>query len=272
MPRTTLITGVSRRQAIGFAIARRLLREDGARVFAHSFAPCDATEPWGADPGGVAGVLADLGGECDRLAHRESDLSDPDEPRRLVAAAVARFGHLDALVVNHARSQKGTLGEIEAEMLDLTWAVNVRASLLLVQAFAEQYQPGPDGGRVVLFTSGQHQGPMPSEIPYAVTKGAIQQITRTLADALAEPDITVNCVNPGPTDTGWATPDQEAFVARHMPRGHWNTPDEAANVVALLLTAGAATITGQVIDAEGGFRRFTPDATLDVARFCRTHP
>ncbi len=233
--RTTLVTGVSRRQGIGFAIARRLLREDGARVFAHSFAPYDATEPWGADPDGIIGVLAALGDEGERLAHLEADL-----------------------VLNHARSQLGALDELEAATLDLTWAVNVRASLLLVQAFAEQYRPGPEGGRVVLFTSGQHLGPAPSEIPYAVTKGALQQITRTLADALAERGITVNCLNPGPTDTGWATPDQEAFVARHMPRGRWNAPDEAADVVALLLAAEAATITGQVVDAEGGFRRFTP--------------
>lgn len=91
-----------------------------------------------------------------------------------------------------------------------------------------------------------------------MTKGALAQITRTLADALVERDITVNSVNPGSTDTGWATPDHQAFVARHMPRGRWNTPREAADVVALLLAPEAATITGQVLDAEGGFRRFTP--------------
>jgi 3-oxoacyl-[acyl-carrier protein] reductase len=90
-----------------------------------------------------------------------------------------------------------------------------------------------------------------------VTKGALQQITATLADALADRDITVNCVNPGPTDTGWASPDQAAFVNRQMPRGRWNSPDEAAAVVALLLSPDAATITGQVVDAEGGFRRWT---------------
>jgi 3-oxoacyl-[acyl-carrier protein] reductase len=100
--------------------------------------------------------------------------------------------------------------------------------------------------------------PAPAEIPYAVTKGALHQITATLADALAERDITVNCINPGPTDTGWASPEQDSFVVRHMPRGRWNTPAEAADVVALLLSSQAATITGQVIDAEGGFRRFTP--------------
>ena len=255
--RTTLVTGVSRRRGIGFAVARRLLREDGARVFAHSFAAYDATEPWGADPDGVAGVLAGLGGEGDRLAHLDTDLSDPDAPRRLVAAAVER-GPVDALVVHHARAHPGALHELEPETLDATWAVNVRAALLLVRAFAQQYRPGPAGGRVVLFTSGQHLVAAPAEIPYAATKGALAQITPTLADALAEHDVTVNCLNPGPTDTGWAAPDQEASVAHHMPRGRWNTPDEAADVVALLLAPEAATITGQVINAEAGFRRFNP--------------
>jgi 3-oxoacyl-[acyl-carrier protein] reductase len=258
MPRTTLVTGVSRRRGIGFAIAQRLLRDDGARVFAHSYAPYDATQPCGADPDGINAVLTALGGESDRLAHAEADLADPSAPERLVCHAIERLGTLDALVVNHARSQLGTLAELDANTLDLTWAVNVRAALLLVRAFADQYRSHPEGGRIVLFTSGQHRGPLPTEIPYAATKGALHQITATLADALTERDITVNCVNPGPTDTGWATPEQDSFVAHHMPRGRWNTPAEAADVVALLLSPDAATITGQVIDAEGGFRRFTP--------------
>lgn len=258
MSRTVLVTGASRRKGIGFAIVRRLLREEGVRVFAHTFSPYDATEPWGADPAGVAGVLAEVGGEGDRLAHLEADLAEPEAPGRLMGAAVERFGPIDALVVNHARSQLGALGDLDVDTLDATWAVNVRASLLLVQAFAEQYRAVPGGGRVVLFTSGQHLGPAPSEIPYAATKGALHQLTRTLGDAVVDRGITVNCVNPGPTDTGWATPEQDEFVARHMPRGRWNTPDEAADVVALLLSSDAATITGQVVDAEGGFRRFTP--------------
>ncbi len=111
--------------------------------------------------------------------------------------------------------------------------------------------PAPGGGRIVLFTSGQHRGPMPSEIPYAATKGALQQITATRADALAERGVTVNCLNPGPTDTGWALADTDAADALAMPCGRWNTPDEAASVVALLLSDDAATITGQVIDARG---------------------
>lgn len=258
MGRATMVTGVSRRRGIGFAIARRLMAQEGSRVFVQSLAAYDTTQPWGADPDGINGVIAELGGESDRLGHLEVDLADPSAPQRLVDAAAERFGALDSLVLNHARSQLGRLSELDAGTLDATWAVNVRASLLLVRAFAEQYRPTPQGGRVVLFTSGQHLGPMPSEIPYAVTKGALQQITPTLADALAEREITVNCLNPGPTDTDWATPDQATMVARHMPLGRWNTPEQAADIVALLLAPEAATITGQVIDGEGGFRRFAP--------------
>ncbi len=99
---------------------------------------------------------------------------------------------------------------------------------------------------------------MPTEIPYAVSKGAIASITPTLADTVIERGITVNTINPGPTDTGWANADLNEFVERHMPRGRWNSPEEAAAVVAMLLSPDSGSITGQVIGAEGGFRRFTP--------------
>ena len=227
--RTALVTGVSRRKGIGFAIARRLLR-DGARVFAQSWSPYDASEPWGADPAGIDGVLDALGADATRLGHAEIDLEAADAPQRLVAVAIERFGRLDALVVNHARSSAGELHQLTADELDRTWAVNVRATLLLA--------------------------PMSQEIAYATTKGALHQITLTLADALADRGITVNCVNPGPTDTGWATEELTARVGRALPRGRWNSPDEAAGVVAMLLGPDAATVTGRVIDAEAGFRRW----------------
>ncbi|ACU98483.1 3-oxoacyl-[acyl-carrier protein] reductase [Saccharomonospora viridis] len=256
--RTVLVTGVSRVEGIGFAIARRLLA-DGHRVFAQSWSPYDATEPWGADPRGIDGVLAELGGG-DSLAHMEADFAHPETPERVVQAAVERFGSLDALIVNHARSSVATLDEVTAEELDETWAVNVRATLLLVRAFAEQYRkngPFPAGGRVVLFTSGQHLAPMASEIPYAATKGALHQLTLTLSDALVDDGITVNCLNPGPTDTGWADEELTRAVAAQLPRGRWNTPAEAAAVVSLLLGEDASTITGNVVDAEAGFRRWS---------------
>jgi 3-oxoacyl-[acyl-carrier protein] reductase len=254
-----LVTGVSRRRGIGFAIARRLLH-DGAAVFVHSWRAHDAEQPWGADPAGIHGVLRALtppGGDGGRLAHAEYDLARPEAPGELLDEAARALGGVDCLVLNHARSSpagSGELGVLTADELDRCWAVNVRASLLLVQAFAAQLRGV--NGRVLLFTSGQHLGPMVTEIPYAGTKGALHQLTLTLSDALIERGITVNAVNPGPTDTGWADAELHERVARAMPRGRWNSPEEVAGVVALLLDPDAAPVTGQVIDAESGFRRW----------------
>jgi 3-oxoacyl-[acyl-carrier protein] reductase len=253
--RVALVTGVSRRHGIGFAVARRLLA-DGASVFLHSWAPHDAEHPWGADPDGVDALVRDLE-PAGRVGHRAFDFLDPDAPGALVRAAIDRFGALDVLVANHARSSKQSLEEVTAAELDAAWAVNARASLLLVQAHAAAHDDTRPGGRVVLFTSGQHLAPMPRVLPYTVSKGAIHQMTRSLADHLADRGITVNCVNPGPTDTGWAPPILAVDVARAMPAGRWGTPADAANLVAFLVSDEAAWITGQVIDSEGGFRRAT---------------
>jgi 3-oxoacyl-[acyl-carrier protein] reductase len=252
--RAAVVTGVSRRAGIGFAVTRRLLA-DGASVFCHSWSPHDAEQTWGVDPLGPDGVIRALAAPEDRLDHLELDLAEAANAARLVSTAADRFGHVDVLVVNHARSSKQSLGGLTAEELDLSWAVNARASVLLVQAFAAQHDGRP-GGRVVLFTSGQHRAPMSGELPYAISKGAIHQMTTSLADALADRGITVNTVNPGPTDTGWASPQLAAQVGRALPRGRWNTPEEIAAIVAWLVSDDAATLTGDVIDAEAGFRRW----------------
>lgn len=251
--RVAVVTGVSRQAGIGFAVARRLLA-DGASVLCHSWSRHDAEQPWGADPLGADGVVGALGAPEDRVAHVALDLADAANAERLVAEAVARFDHVDVLVANHARSSQQSLAELTADELDLCWAVNARAPALLVQAFAAQHD-GRAGGRVVLFTSGQHRAPMSRELPYAISKGAIHQMTLSLADALADRGVTVNTVNPGPTDTGWASPQLAEQVGRALPRGRWNTPDEVAAVVAWLVSDDAVLVTGDVIDAEAGFRR-----------------
>ncbi len=156
------------------------------------------------------------------------------------------------LVVNHARSGDGRLHELDAAHIDAFLHENVRASLLLVKEFAAQLEG--ESGRVVLLTSGAHLAPMTGEVAYAVSKGALAVATATLADELAGRGITVNCVNPGPTDTGWGL--GEADPKPRMPFGRWGEPDDAARLVAWLCSNDARWITGQVIDSEGGFRRF----------------
>ncbi len=262
--RVAVVTGVSRRAGIGYAIARRLAAL-GASLFLHHYAPHDRDQPWGADPGGLEAVLAGvteaLAGDGASVRHQESDLSDPAAPDRLIEAAAAAFGSLDILVCNHARSGgDGPLGTLTAAMLDAHWAANTRSAILLAQAFAAvrgegELGGGRPGGRIVFMTSGQDLGPMTDEVAYAASKGALASITRTLADQLADQAITLNAVNPGPVDTGYAPPEAHEAVRHRFPQQRWGTPDDPARLIAWLVTDEAAWITGQVINTEGGFRR-----------------
>ncbi|MGK5111211.1 MULTISPECIES: SDR family oxidoreductase [unclassified Geodermatophilus] len=249
--RVALVTGASRRIAIGAAVARRLVA-DGAAVLVHSWSPHDAEQPWGADPGGAEALVAEMRAAGGRVAHVAADLADAAAPARLVDAACQEFGRLDVLVANHARSSAQSLEQVTAEELDLTYAVNTRATLLLVQALAARHDGRP-GGRVLTFTSGQYAGAMPAELPYIAAKAALHQLTRSLAVHLMPRGITVNCVDPGPNDTGYADADLRARVAGANPGGRWSTPDDTARLVAWLVGDEAAWVTGQVIASDGGW-------------------
>jgi 3-oxoacyl-[acyl-carrier protein] reductase len=257
--RVALVTGVSRRVGIGYAIARRLAAL-GASLSLHHYAPHDRDQPWGADPGGIQavvdGVSGALAADGARVHDVQLDLADPDAPSQLISAAIGQFGHLDVLICNHARSGgDGPLGTLDAAKLDAHWAVNTRSSILLAQVFAAQHDGRP-GGRIIFMTSGQDMGPMTGQIAYAASKGALASITRSLADSLADRPITLNTVQPGPVDTGYASPDGHEIVRRQFPQGRWGTADDPARLIAWLATDEAAWITGQIIHTEGGFRRF----------------
>jgi 3-oxoacyl-[acyl-carrier protein] reductase len=238
------VTGVSRREGIGWATVQRLA-DAGATVFTQGWTAHDAEQPWGADegfePGGHAG-------------HLDIDLAEPDAPARLVEAAVAAVGPLDILVANHAASADQNLEQLTAAAIDHTLAVNVRATLLLVQAFAAAHAGGP-GGRVILLTSGQGRGPMARELPYVASKAALSGLVGSLADHLAPRGITVNAVNPGPTDTGWMDEPTRRALRERFPTGRLGTAQDAARLVAWLCSDDAAWVTGQVIASEGGFLR-----------------
>lgn len=249
--RTVLVTGASRRMAIGAAIARRLAN-DGASVLVHSWSPHDAEQAWGEDPGGSEELVEQLRRLGGRAEHVCVDLSDREAPAQLVAAARKAFGHLDVVVANHARSSAQNLEQLTAAEIDLSYAVNTRATLLLVQAFAAQHNGSP-GGRIVIFTSGQYHGGMPEELPYIASKGALHELTPSLAVHLAPRGITVNCVDPGPNDTGYADAATRAAVTARHPGGRWSTPADTAKLVAWLVSDEADWVTGQTIASDGGW-------------------
>jgi len=234
---------VSRSEGIGFATARRLVA-DGFAVFTQGWEAHDASQPWGS---GEVPLREGLAG------HLEADLADPEAPAGVLAAARLALGHVDVLVANHAASVGGTLEEITAASIDEALVVNVRATLLLVQAFAAGFE-GSQGGRAILLTSGQGRGPMPAELPYAASKAALSGVVLSLSDALAPRGITVNAVNPGPTDTGWASEEILERAETAMPRGRWGAPGDAARLIAWLASEESEWVTGQVIDSDGGFR------------------
>lgn len=260
--RTALVTGASRRGGIGYAVARRLAAY-GASVYLHHHVPHDAAMPWGDDrPEEVAaGVREALGDPDASVADGPGDLTDPAVPAELVSrAADALGGRLDILVANHALSgSDGTLDTIDSAMLDAHWATDTRSVLLLVQAYARlraALPPRTPGGRVMMMTSGQDiASGMPGEIAYALQKGALASITRSLSTTLADLAVTVNTVNPGPVDTDYMTGDDYAAIAAMFPAGRWGMPDDPARLISWLATDEAAWVTGQVIDSEGGFRR-----------------
>ncbi|MFJ8940502.1 SDR family oxidoreductase [Streptomyces sp. NPDC102365] len=260
--RTALVTGTGRRAGIGHAVARRLAAY-GASVYLHHHVPHDAAMPWGADrpEEAAAEVREALGDPGARVVHGPGDLSAPDAPAELIArAADALGGRLDILVANHALSgSDGPLDALDAAMLDAHWAVDTRSVILLVQAYARlraTSSSASGGGRVVMMTSGQDiAGGMPGEIAYALQKGALASVTRSLATTFAAHGVTVNTVNPGPVDTGYLTGEAYEEVASMFPGGRWGMPDDPARLIAWLATDEARWITGQVIDSEGGFRR-----------------
>ena len=216
--------------------------DDGLAVFTQAWEPHDAGQPWGADPAVARDGFA---------GHLEADLADPAAPAAVMAAARLALGGVDVLVANHAASVEGTVDDMTAGAIDLALAVNVRATLLLVQQFAAGFEG--EHGRVILLTSGQGRGPMTREVPYATSKAALSGIILTLSAALAPRGITVNAINPGPTDTGWASGELVDEVVAAMPRGRWGTPDDAARLIAWLASEESDWVTGQVIDSDGGF-------------------
>jgi len=251
--RVAVVTGASRRQGIGAAICRGLATQGADVLFTH-WRGYDRTQPHGADEDGPAALAAELRDLGVRAEAFEVDLARLGAATEVLDATAARIGPPSILVNNAAHSTQEGYETLDAASLDAHHAVNVRAMALLAVAFARRYPGGP-GGRIVNLSSGQHQDPMPGELAYAASKGAVEAFTRSLAAGVAPKGITVNAVNPGPTDTGWMTDDLKRALLPLIGLGRLGQPEDAARLIVFLASDAAGWITGQVIHSEGGFRR-----------------
>lgn len=277
--KTALVTGVSRRRGIGFAVATRLAQL-GASVFIHHWRPHDLAQPWGGDDLDAVrtGIRSALVGDA-RFGDVETDLTDAAAIPALIDAASALTGRLDILVCNHAKSgDDGSILDMTADRLDAFWDINTRSTLLLTAEFARRLAPPQSGqrrpgdavegskpyaeptGRVFWMTSGQGHGAMRGEVAYATSKAALAGVTRTVAADLLDLGIVLNTINPGPVNTGYMDPDSADRDTSGLDEwlrttafGRVAVPSDPAALIGWLSTAEGAWIVGQVLTSDGGF-------------------
>ncbi len=235
---TALVTGAARR--IGLCIATRLA-EAGYAVALHTRASSRDV----------------LMGEVERLAARGlevqaviGDLTDPQQCRAIVAEAAARCGPLDLLVNNAALFEADSAMQVEPDVWDGHFAVNLRAPVLLTQAFVTQAKAGRDAA-VINIIDQRVLRPTPQYFSYTLSKAALWMATQTMAQALAESGIRVNAIGPGPVYPNHK--DGEAGFSREIegvPLHRAVAPDEIAATV--LYLAKAKGVTGQIIAVDAG--------------------
>jgi 3-oxoacyl-[acyl-carrier protein] reductase len=197
----------------------------------------------------LATELQRKGVEADWL---EIDLVDSHAPARIIDRAEERFGSAHILVNNACHSVGDSLDTLNARLLDQNFAINTRAPILLGVEFVRRFA-GKGARRIISLTSGQLRGPMPGELAYAVTKASIDAFTISFASETGRFGITVNAVDPGPTDTGWMDDELKRSLSKRSALGRIGSPADIARFVKFLASSEADWITGQILHSNGGF-------------------
>ncbi|QNL19552.1 SDR family oxidoreductase [Hyphobacterium sp. CCMP332] len=252
--RVAIVTGGA--NGIGRACARRFA-EDGLKVVIAD-----------RDRDSGKSLAEELGADKDRALFVDCDVSDKLSVANLMAETRSAFGRLDILVNNAGIVAKGDILSLETDDFDKVLAVNLRGAFLVARAAARQMidqiehdDERPDDCRkryaIINMSSVNAVVAIADQLAYCATKGAINQMTKSMALALAAQGVRVNAVGPGSINTDVlkaVLEDRKAMgkVLSRTPLGKIGDPDEIAGVVAFLASKDASYITGECIYADGG--------------------
>ena len=249
-----IVTGVSRLKGIGRAICKELAKKE-TDIFFTYWKEYDSQQPWNVetsnDPELIEDEITKLGVRCNKI---ELDLSNTLSIKKLLDEVENKLGNPSILVNNATYSTSTNIDNFSVKELDKHYEVNIRATSLLTIEFIRRFNKGK-GGRIINLISGQSLSPMSGEIAYAITKGATETLTFTLSQEIACKGITINAINPGPTDSGWMSDEDKNELIGMLPMKRIGEPRDAAKLITFLASEEAEWITGQIIHSEGGFKR-----------------